>query len=147
MRIDELKRIAKENDYEYEDKMYHKFTNKNNGNYVTINSMRENRIWVSITSWCEDKDFNMIKAAIEFAETPIEDREEEKKYYLKHRWIIDKSFYMYLQKPSCYDDKMRLAFFDFSGNNDKKFTLKEIEEIKKKFDTDLKDFELVEVEE
>lgn len=68
MRIDEFKRIAEENDYEYKFDIDHKFTNKNNGNYVTINSMCENIIWTSIKNWCGEKDFNMIKASIKFAE-------------------------------------------------------------------------------
>lgn len=86
----------------------------------------------------------MIKASVEFAETPPEDREEEKKFYLRHRWLAKWRGSNYLN-------------FELSANyyglNDKreetwvktKFTLKEIEEIKEEFDTDLKDFELVEV--
>lgn len=54
---------------------------------------------------------------------------------------------MYLRKTSYDDKEMRFGVINFSGNDSLKFTLKEIEEIKKKFDTDLKDFELVEVEE
>lgn len=41
---------------------------------------------------------------------------------------------------------MSFGVINFSGNDGLKFTLKEIEEIKKKFNTDLADFELVEVE-
>lgn len=62
----------------------------------------------------QDKLFDLI---VEYARTPIEDREEQKKFYLRPWW----------------------------ENN--QFTLKEIEEIKEKFETDLKDFELIEVEE
>lgn len=77
MRIDELKRIAKENDYEYSKySITHIFTRENIDNNIRINSMFENRIWISITDWCDGKDFNMLKAAVEFAETPPEDREE-----------------------------------------------------------------------
>ena len=80
MRIDELKRIAKENDYEYSKySITHIFTRENIDNYIRINSMFENRIWISITDWCDGKDFNMLKAAVEFAETPPEDREKEEK--------------------------------------------------------------------
>ena len=76
MRIDELKRIAEENDYEYfESIIDYKFVRKNSNNYITINSRCENRIWTSIQEYCDDKDFNMIKAAVELAETPPEDRE------------------------------------------------------------------------
>lgn len=146
MRIDELKKIAEENDYEYsKGKWNHKFTREANGNYVTINGDYRNRIWTSIQGYCDDKDFNTIKASIEYAETPPEDREEEKKFYLRHRWLENWRDSNYLN-------------FELSGNyyglNDKrevfwaktKFTFKEIEEIKEKLDTDLNDFELVEVE-
>lgn len=65
------------------------------------------RAWDWLDKNVQEKLFDLL---IEYAKTPIEDREEEKYYLVK-------------------------------------FTLKEIEEIKKKFNTDLKDFELVEVEE
>lgn len=59
---------------------------------------------------------DIILKAMELAETPPEDREEEKKFYFRFRW------------------------------EDKQFTLKEIEEVKKKFANNLTDFYLVEVE-
>lgn len=81
----------------------------------------------------------------EYAKTPIEDRKEEKKFYLKHRWIKG-CVIMYLYRNTlngyCYlgDKKCR-------PHRQKMFTLKEIEEIKEKYNTDLKDFEMIEVEE
>ena len=63
------------------------------------------------------KHKELYKLCIDYTATPIEDGEEVKKFCLKHKW------------------------------ENKKFTLNEIEEIKEKFDTDLADFELVEVEE
>ena len=33
------------------------------------------------------KNFKLLKKALELAETPLDEREEEKKYYLKHRYI------------------------------------------------------------
>ncbi len=113
MRIDELKRIAEENDYEYEaDSMKHQF--KRQTRRINISKKDEKTLWITSNSYCDDKDFNMIKAAVEFAETPPEDR-EEKKFYLEHKW------------------------------ENKKFTRKEIEEIKEKFDINWKDFAVVEV--
>ena len=89
----------------------------------------------------------LYKLCFEYASTPVKDREEEKKFYLRHRWIFNKDFYMYLQKTSYDDKKMSVRVFGFSDNDDDiKFSEKEIEDIKKKFDTDLADFELVEVE-
>lgn len=76
--------------------------------------------------------------------TPIEDRKDkEKEFYLKHKWIKgcaimylyrnELNGYCYLGENKCRPHKQR------------RFTLKDIEEIKEKFNTDLADFELVEV--
>ncbi|OXZ39995.1 hypothetical protein [Finegoldia magna] len=86
----------------------------------------------------------LYKLCFEYACTPVEDREEEKEFYLKHRWIKG-CVIMYLYRNElngyCYlsDNKCR-------PHRQRMFTLKEIEEIKEKFNTDLSDFELVEVE-
>lgn len=118
MKINELKRIAEENDYELTKSIVnYKLTHKYCDNKITINGLCKNRLWISISVYCDERDFNMIKAAVEFSETPPEDREEEKKFYLEHKW------------------------------ENKKFTRKEIEEIKEKFDVNWKDFAVVEVEE
>ncbi|WP_299034810.1 hypothetical protein, partial [uncultured Anaerococcus sp.] len=90
----------------------------------------------------------LYKLCFEYASTPVKDREEEKKFYLRHKYLQSS-----LTNPNnilCYavsDDKLALC----NGVNFPKYksylTLKEIEEIKEKFDTDLADFELVEVKE
>lgn len=78
MKTEELKRIAKENDYELNKSLEHyKLTHKYCDNYISINGLFKNRLWISIPFFCDERDFNMIKAAVEFAETPIEDREEK----------------------------------------------------------------------
>jgi len=111
MTIDELKRIAEENDYELSDSLgKYRLTHKYCENHIVINEICANRLWISIPMTCDDRDFNMIKAAVKFAETPPDEREEETYYLVK-------------------------------------FSEKEIEAIKKKFNTDFSDFELVEVEE
>ena len=66
-------------------------------------------IKISKTKTARPEEFQLLKKAIELAETPLDEREEEKKYYLK-------------------------------------FTKAEIEELKAKFNTDLTDFEMIEVE-
>ena len=87
----------------------------------------------------------LYKLCFEYASTPVKDREEEKKFYLRHRWLESVGNRYLIWDPGdncCYlDDSAEY----YSGKM--KFTLKEIEEIGKKFDTDLTDFELVEVEE
>ena len=86
----------------------------------------------------------LYKLCFEYASTPVEDREEEKKFYLRHRLIQTDGCYMYLQKTSDDADMMSVRIFGSKDDSDLKFTLKEIEEIMKKFNTDLKDFDLVE---
>ena len=151
MKINELKRIAEENDYELTRwGAHYKLTHKYCENNITINCLYKNRLWILTPTFCDERDFNMIKAAVEFAETPLEDREEEKKFYLRHKWLnLDTNNYLphnYLHLDvddgSCMlDDNKEFSYTKI------KLTEKEIEEIKEKFDTDLADFELVEVEE
>lgn len=84
MKISELKTIAKENYYELkEEKEIEQITLERKvtfdgfiSNVITISLIKKNLIFIR-SKHCDDKDFNMIKAAVEFAETPIEDREEK----------------------------------------------------------------------
>lgn len=151
MKTDELKRIAKENDYILSRPFGDfTFTKGVGGNYISINGDYENRIWLSIPSFCDERDFNMIKAAVEFAGTPLEEREVPKKYYLKHRWARTKNggvMYMALR------ERPNISHFTLQGSDKDifeyqvRFTRKEIDEIKEEYNTDLSDFEIVEVEE
>lgn len=89
----------------------------------------------------------LYKLCFEYANTPVKDREEEKKFYLKHRYFEiaggGRGFFT-------IDNESGLPFLKYitsSDNYNQIFTLNETEEIKEKLDTDLSDFELVEVEE
>ena len=154
MRIDELKRIAKENDYELTDhhvcgELILSRREEKYGdviNTITISKITKGYIAINNT-FSDSKDLKMFKASIEFAETSIEDREEEKKFYAKHRYLEIAgggrgylTIYNNLGLPL-----LRYKTSDINYNQI--FTLKDIEEIKEKFDTDLADFELVEVKE
>ena len=151
MRIDELKRIAEENGYEFYNgyvriEISRRIGDSDCKNEIVINKYSLNELWISIVD-CQDNDLKVIKAAIEFAETDPEDREEEKKFYLKHSYFQDHiggKQYFCIRISGGYP---LLKSFPTPHADKIEFTLKEIEEIKKKFDTDLKDFELVEVEE
>lgn len=79
-----------------------------------------------------------------FAKTPIDER-SDKKYYLKHRWLTcnglkylcyDKGSYIYFlsERPLVKDDEAT-----------SEFTQEHINSIKRKFDTSLEDFNIVEV--
>lgn len=108
--------------------------------YVAINKLFEMNIRPN-----KNMGETLVDLVVEYACTPVEDREEkEKEFYLKHKWIKgcaimylyrnELNGYCYLGENKCRPHKQR------------RFTLNEIEELKEKFNTDLSDFELVEVE-
>lgn len=88
----------------------------------------------------------LYKVCFEYANTPVEEREEEKKYYLIHRYFRiagGGSGFFTIANPS------GLLFLKYKTNLDhysQKFTEKEIEELKEKLNTNLDGFEMVEVE-
>lgn len=146
MKINELKRIAEENDYEFSKVLgdFH-FKKRYRTNFINISGYFENRIWISGPHVCDDEDFNMIKASVKFAETPIEEREDEKKYYLRHRWF-GYGKCLHLMKNNENNTYGLCDINIWAGCTDK-FTREEIDEIKEKHNTDLSDYELVEVQE
>lgn len=90
----------------------------------------------------------LYKLCFEYTSTPPEDREEEKKFYLKHKWFMTEfgdTYYL----CKCYNAAGKISYgvrLSYITHDETwLFTLKEIEEIKEKFDTDLSDFELVKV--
>lgn len=92
----------------------------------------------------EDEIEKLYFLLTKLAETDPEDREEEKKYYLRHKWLdSDRWNYLnfYITDDSCeLSDKP-------SGKTCKtQFTQKEIDEIKERFNTNLEDFEQIPVE-
>ena len=89
-------------------------------------------------------DFQLLKKAIELAETPIDEREEEKKYYLKHRFLNKYNSLDYINFIVSEEAILSNRYEDPPFRT--KFTKAEIEELKGKYDTDLKDFEIIEVE-
>lgn len=136
---------------------------KSNCDYDLITISANNQVLVKIWANCQyaistisdghscflngyDVD-KLYKLCFEYANTPVKDREEEKKFYLKHRYFEiaggGRGFFT-------IDKESELPFLKYmtsSDNYNQIFTLNETEEIKEKFDTDLSDFELVEVEE
>ena len=89
-------------------------------------------------------ELDLTEKVIELAETPLDEREGEKKYYLRFKCLDKYTNEKYINlaltgkveiKDRCEDPYYKT-----------KFTKAEIEELKEKFDTDLSDFELIEVE-
>ena len=150
MKISELKRIAEENDYELTECLEQYELVRRSGflsQRITIGKARANGLWISIKSLCDDKDAKMIKAAVEFTQTPAEDRKEEKKFYLKHRWMRNINGFSRALKIDIEDGTADVGIMCPSLGYKNQFTKKEIEEIKEKFNTDLADFEEVDVKE
>lgn len=155
MKINELKRIAEENDYELkEEKEVEQITLERKvtfdgfvSNVITINSIMKNLIFIE-SKHCDDKDIKMIKASVKFAETPIDEREEEKKFYLKHRWLRCLGGCALLHESTKFHTFVLMGGFGEVPKDYKmKFTQKEIDGIKEKFNADLSDFEMIEVKE
>lgn len=86
----------------------------------------------------------LYKLCFEYTSTPVEDREEEKRFYLRHKWLRNNDF-NYL----CFDENYQNYTLStcYSREWKMQFTAKEIEKLKEKFNTNLEDFEMVEVEE
>ena len=89
----------------------------------------------------------LYKVCFEYAKTPLDDREEEKKFLIQHKYLVSKSFY-----PVCMAwHKLKDVYRPINCRVDNyiykaQFTLKEVEDIKIKLNTDLADYELIEVE-
>lgn len=141
-RVDELGFL-----YEKAEEVYYIY-NKEGTKYASVCHNVPNqisnmeRVWDFLDKEEQKKLFDLL---IEYAKTPIEDREEEKRFYLKHRWLENREECNYLN--------FEISGLYYSLNTKceaswakTKFTINEIKEIKEKFDTDLADFELVEVE-
>ena len=101
-------------------------------------------IWFSLGFIDSPNEFEMLKKAIELAETPLDEREEEKKYYLKYRFINKYSTEKYIDLSITGTVEIR----DRCGNQIEQriFTKAEFEELKEEFNTDFNDFILVRVE-
>ena len=87
-------------------------------------------------------ELDLTEKVIELAKTPLDEREE--KYYLKHKFINNHNGLDYINLSM--DEKVILNNHLEDEGFKTKFTKAEIEEFKEKFDTDLNDFELIEVE-
>ena len=76
MKIEELIKIAEKNNYRYygaSDGTYN-FYRKRDHAFLGISIFKINQVLFLDNDWCDEFDFNMIKAVIKFAETSIEER-------------------------------------------------------------------------
>lgn len=87
--------------------------------------------------------YDLLKVVYEFAQTPIEKRKSEQMYYISSK-LTPQANKKFLFKFGGSVDHLAWGVKDGGGTE---FTQEEIDEIKEKYDTDLKDFEIIEVEE
>lgn len=103
----------------------------------------------------EDEKEKMLGICYKLAATPIGERDTEKRYYLRHRWMNQESGGRCYLKFNAARNEYTLDsrdggyLFSIDGvcNSKAEFTEAEIEEIKKKFNTSFEDFEIMEVKE
>lgn len=110
---------------------------------LEISKTEECSIWFSLGFVEYPHECQLLKKAIELAETPLDERGEVKKYYIKHRFIRDFTPENYINITTegvILGDRHEDRFFKT------KFTIAEIEEFKVEFETKFKDFEMIEVE-
>lgn len=157
MKISELKRIARENDYELrKDKDYEGIILERRvdadgviSNVIMVSSKIKNQIFVK-NEYCDDKDINMIKAAAAFAETPVGEREEEKKCIYEHKFIKSRNgnpvYFTIRQRPN-------ISYPVLQGSSEDvfeykvQFTDEEIKLVLQEYEIFLDAFERIEVEE
>ena len=113
------------------------------GNYFEISKDEEHSIIFLIDFIDFPYEHELLKKALELSETPIVERGEEKKYYLRHRFIREYESLSYINLS--ITEEVTLDNLLEDSRYKTKFTKAEIEEFKEEFDTDLRDFELIEV--
>lgn len=103
---------------------------------------------VNLFHECLEKN-DLLKICVEYAQTPLTEREEEQKFYLQK---IEK-FYEYEYDEDCAYLNFDIEEGDFELNNaaqsryfKTQFTQKEIDEIKGKYSTNLEEFKQIPVE-
>lgn len=145
MTYKELEKIAEDNGYEIKNDIDYVILTKYKENIIKIYNFKED-IMFSTIKVCFKNDFLMLQASLKYAETPLADRYAEKKYYLKHRFVgeYDCDKFLNYILP---DDKLILSDNKDVEDYKIKFTQREIDDIKERYDTDLSDFIIEEVKE
>lgn len=109
--------------------------------------------WRAFSELPEALQEELLNLIIEFARTPVEEREEEKRYQYRLKeiywWMSDKTLmdyqYLNLRSYECNKKKILLNTNKDCIGYKAKFTDKEIQEVVKEFDVDLTMFDKIEV--
>lgn len=149
MKYKELEKIANSNDYYIEKNDFRTILIKepvedDYRNEIIISEIEIGMLDISMSVWFP-WDFKIVKSAMDYAITPPEERQEEKRYYVRHRFL-EPNYSNYLNFEHLTQD-WSLSNKSQDEEMQTQFTQKEIDGIKKEYNVDLKDFEIVEVEE
>lgn len=142
-----LKKIADMDLHTEYDQYFLYILNKNNFQLASISTVYTYQFSFCQAGLCTLSDSDcadFIKLVVVFVCSGA-DRKEEKRYYLKHRYLSHPSDYSFLS-VSKEDGFMYLGSHLQTHRVQTEFTQREIESIKREHDTDLKDFELIEVD-
>lgn len=150
MKTKELKRIAEECGFTIVCGFGY-YTIKNSfGEYIArVNRMDMLQIDTDFYTWDrldETVKRKLFDLLVEYAKTPINEREEETKFYLRHKYINKRNAYLVVDENQNCSLQVMGVDYELPTSDKAKFTEKEIENIKDYNKTDLKDFEMIEVE-
>lgn len=147
MKYKELEKIATELSYSIRKDKTNTIIKKYNEEYdrtdvIFIDELERDKIIVHIVATCR-RDLDMLHGAMNYATTAPEERQEEKKNYLRHRFL-EAGFFNYLNRDYRFPELFLNS--EVQIHKQTQFTQEEIDEIKEKYDTTLDDFEQIEVE-
>lgn len=115
---------------------------------ATVLTCKSYQLYTNYSVWetlSEHLQKSLFKLLTDYASTPPDEREEEKKFYLEHKWMGYEG-HNYLTQCNV-TGKHYLSFKIENKHYKTQFTQEEINKIKEKYNTDLSDFEEIEVKE
>ena len=112
-------------------------------NLIPMQLSNYHREYDKLNNFDKEKLFDLL---VEYARTPIDERGDKKRYCLQKKNLEFFETYRYLT-IDIENNTFSLDVCAESANTTFKFTQKEIDEIKERFNTDLEEFEQIEVDE
>lgn len=103
-------------------------------------------IYDAFASLKDSPKYDLFVICCELAQTPILKREQEKRFYIRHKFLYKSTDTRYINLD-IINGYMILADKNEGLSTRTKFTQEEIDGMKKAYNTDLKDFEIIEVAE
>ena len=143
MKYKEFREYLKGTDFEIKEDSAKVQVNMNDIVCVRISKTACREIIIPFTV-VEPEEFELIRNALELAKTPLSEREEEKRCYLKYRFINKYTAVEHIKRVITGEAILSDRHGDLVLQT--KFTKAEIEELKKRFNIDLKDFDFIEAE-